>query len=331
MTRSTAPLLLGLLCALLCAASASASTAQAAGRTIADATAAYHAKDFRRAAAVARLVGDRASGTEREGARYLEGLSLFQSGELDAAAAVLRVSAASREQYIASQSQITLASIEIERKRWDAAGYAYRRAAELLTGPESKRANSYAARCFDAAGLAILADEARAAAGEARAAAGEARAAAGEARAAVGEARAAAGGPPQQPRPVAIQDESPRRTVTADDKPIPQNRIGAQPATRPAVSDAGPRNSTSPLFAVQVGAFTSIERANEIAAALKAQCTAIDIECPRVITRHGDGATLHIVQFGCFPNRGVANKVLLKFPKSAYRVEPYCATDAAAR
>jgi len=327
MTRSTAPLLLGLLCALLCAASASASTAQAAGRTIADATAAYHAKDFRRAAAVARLVGDRASGTEREGARYLEGLSLFQSGELDAAAAVLRVSAASREQYIASQSQITLASIEIERKRWDAAGYAYRRAAELLTGTESKRANSYAARCFDAAGLAILADEARAAAGEARAAAGE--------------ARAAVGGPPQQPRPVAIQDESPsgsveavespRRTVTADDKPIPQNRIGAQPATRPAVSDAGPRNSTSPLFAVQVGAFTSIERANEIAAALKAQCTAIDIECPRVITRHGDGATLHIVQFGCFPNRGVANKVLLKFPKSAYRVEPYCATDAAAR
>jgi hypothetical protein len=324
MTRSTAPLLLGLLCALLCAASASASTAQAAGRTIADATAAYHAKDFRRAAAVARLVGDRASGTEREGARYLEGLSLFQSGELDAAAAVLRVSAASRERYIASQSQITLASIEIERKRWDAAGYAYRRAAELLTGPESKRANSYAARCFDAAGLAILADEARAAAGEDRAAAGEARAA-------VGEARAAVGGPPQQPRPVAIQDESPRRTVTADDKPIPQNRIGAQPATRPAVSDAGPRNSTSPLFAVQVGAFTSIERANEIAAALKAQCTAIDIECPRVITRHGDGATLHIVQFGCFPNRGVANKVLLKFPKSAYRVEPYCATDAAAR
>ena len=317
MTRSTAPLLLGLLCALLCAASASASTAQAAGRTIADATAAYHAKDFRRAAAVARLVGDRASGTEREGARYLEGLSLFQSGELDAAAAVLRVSAASREQYIASQSQITLASIEIERKRWDAAGYAYRRAAELLTGPESKRANSYAARCFDAAGLAILADEARAAAGEARAAAGE--------------PRAAVGGPPQQPRPVAIQDESPRRTVTADDKPIPQNRIGAQPATRPAVSDAGPRNSTSPLFAVQVGAFTSIERANEIAAALKAQCTAIDVECPRVITRHGDGATLHIVQFGCFPNRGVANKVLLKFPKSAYRVEPYCATDAAAR
>ena len=93
MTRSPAPLLLGLLCALLCAASASASTAQSAGRTIADATAAYHAKDFRRAAAVARLVGDRASGTEREGARYLEGLSLFQSGELDAAAAVLRVSA----------------------------------------------------------------------------------------------------------------------------------------------------------------------------------------------------------------------------------------------
>jgi cell division septation protein DedD len=82
---------------------------------------------------------------------------------------------------------------------------------------------------------------------------------------------------------------------------------------------------------VQVGAFSSIERANEIAAALKAQCMALDVECPRVITRHGDGTTLHIVQFGCFPNRGVANKVLVKFPKSAYRIEPYCVADSIAR
>ncbi len=324
MRRSTATLLLGLLCAIMVAAGGFASSPQASGRSLADATAAYHAKDFRRAAALARLVGDRAAGVEREGARYLEGLALFQCGDLDAAGNVLRVSAASREPYIASQSQITLASIEIDRKRWDAAGYAYRRAAELLTGAEAKRASSYAARCFDAAGLTLLANEARVAAGEPRI---EPRAVTDSA----ASARESATGSVESPA-------APRRTVTADDKPIPQNRIGTPASDRRMDVGGGRENAsttasttTARQFAVQVGAFSSIERANEIAAALKAQCMALDIECPRVITRHGDGTTLHIVQFGCFPNRGVANKVLVKFPKSAYRIEPYCVADSVAR
>lgn len=326
MRRSTAALLLGLLCATMVAAGGFASSPQASGRSLADATAAYHAKDFRRAAALARLVGDRAAGVEREGARYLEGLALFQCGDLDAAGAVLRASAASREPYIASQSQITLASIEIDRKRWDAAGYAYRRAAELLTGAEAKRASSYAARCFDAAGLTLLANEARAAAGEPR----------------LDTAPAAPSGPTVRARESATgsveSPSTPPRTVSADDKPIPQNRIGTATPDRRTEGDGGraAASSTTPAaagrqFAVQVGAFSSIDRANEIAAALKAQCMALDVECPRVITRHGDGSTLHIVQFGCFPNRGVANKVLVKFPKSAYRIEPYCVADTIAR
>ena len=321
MRRSTAALLLGLLCAIMVTAGGFASSPQASGRSLADATAAYHAKDFRRAAALARLVGDRAAGVEREGARYLEGLALFQCGDLDAAGAVLRVSAASREPYIASQSQITLASIEIDRKRWDAAGYAYRRAAELLTGAEAKRASSYAARCFDAAGLTLVATEARRAAGEP----GVEWPAAAPGESATGSVEA---------------PTAPRRTVTADDKPVPQNRIGTPASDRrtdvgggreDASTTASASARTARQFAVQVGAFSSIERANEIAAALKAQCMALDVECPRVITRHGDGTTLHIVQFGCFPNRGVANKVLVKFPKSAYRIEPYCVADGVAR
>jgi cell division septation protein DedD len=302
--------MLAVLAAMCCATAALAIVPQHAGRSLADATAAYSAKDYRRAATLARIVGDRAGGTEREGARYLEGLALFQAGELEAASTALRTAAASSDRFIAAQAHVTLASIEVERKRWDAAGYAYRRAAALLAPADAKRAHSYAARCFDAAGLTVLANESRVAADEAPIDAPTSKPMTPPAR----EATNGSVDPPASARP----------TVTADDKPVvPVNRIGAKPASTSTGSSA-----STPQFAVQVGAFTSAERASQIAAELRARCVALDIECPRVVTRdESNGALLHVVQFGCFPNRGAANKILLQFPKSGYRVEQYCAAE----
>jgi len=302
--------MLAVLVAMCCATAALAIAPQAAGRSLADATAAYGAKDYRRAATLARIVGDRAGGSERDGARYLEGLALFQAGELDAASTALRTAAASSDRFIAAQAHVTLASIEVERKRWDAAGYGYRRAAALLAPADAKRAHSYAARCFDAAGLSVLANESRVAAGEAPIDSQPSQPVASAAR----ETSSGSVDSPASARP----------TVTADDKPaVPVNRIGAKPAS----SSPGTSAST-PQFAVQVGAFTSAERASQIAADLRARCMALDIECPRVVQRdEANGAILHVVQFGCFPNRGAANKILLQFPKSGYRVEQYCAAE----
>ncbi|MEY5032370.1 MAG: hypothetical protein RL354_1401, partial [Planctomycetota bacterium] len=194
--------------------------------------------------------------------------------------------------------------------RWDAAGYAYRRAAALLAPADAKRAHSYAARCFDAAGLTVLANESRVAADEAPIDAPTSKPMTPPAR----EATNGSVDPPASARP----------TVTADDKPVvPVNRIGAKPASTSTGSSA-----STPQFAVQVGAFTSAERASQIAAELRARCVALDIECPRVVTRdESNGALLHVVQFGCFPNRGAANKILLQFPKSGYRVAQYCAAE----
>jgi cell division septation protein DedD len=83
---------------------------------------------------------------------------------------------------------------------------------------------------------------------------------------------------------------------------------------------------------VQVGVFSSVERANKVASDLRIRCTSLDLECPRIVPRQtADGGTLHVVQIGCFPNRGLANKVLLQFPRSGYRVEAYCEAAASPR
>jgi hypothetical protein len=140
--------------------------AQAVARSLVDAVAAFEAGDYRRAATLARMAGDRAAGVERESARYLEGTALLKVGDLAAAANALRAAVASTDRFIAGQANISLASVEVERRNWDAAGHAYRRAAAFLQGAQAIRAHSFAARCFDEAGMGGLAAAERDAAGE---------------------------------------------------------------------------------------------------------------------------------------------------------------------
>ncbi|MFM1805418.1 MAG: hypothetical protein RL136_2297 [Planctomycetota bacterium] len=292
--------------------------AQTTGRSLGEAAGAFNAKDYPRAAALARLVGDRSTGVERDAARYLEGIALYKAEMLEVAAAPLRHAAQSTDRFIASQANITLGSLEIDRKRFDAAGHAYRRAGELLDGAEARRANSYAARCFDAAGLGVLADRARAANGEG----------------AVGSTTV----PALRERPDGMVEPaaSDRRVVTIDDKPAldpPVNNIAARRNSPASSASTTPTpTATAPRFAVQVGVFSSVERANKVASDLRIRCTSLDLECPRIVPRQtADGGTLHVVQIGCFPNRGLANKVLLQFPRSGYRVEAYCEAAASPR
>jgi cell division septation protein DedD len=259
-------------------------------RSLGDALTAFESKDYRRAATLARMAGDRATGLERESARYLEGISLFKVNDFDAAANALRFAAASADAFVAGQAGVTLGSVEIERKHFDSAGYAFRKAAGFLTGAESQRAHSYAARCFDGAGLTILADGERVAAGE----------------------------PPFTPTPIltpAITPApSPAPTMTE-----PRLRVG--PESKPKVAEIAPIR-----YSIQVGAYSTVEKAHAAAEKLAARCTELHIDAPRVIAReNSDGSTLHIVQLGDFENRGVASKMLLKFPRSAFKIEVYLA------
>jgi cell division septation protein DedD len=259
-------------------------------RSLGDALTAFESKDYRRAATLARMAGDRATGLERESARYLEGISLFKVNDFDAAANALRFAAASADAFVAGQAGVTLGSVEIERKHFDSAGYAFRKAAGFLTGAESQRAHSYAARCFDGAGLTILADGERVAAGE----------------------------PPFTPTPILTPAITPA-TSPAPTMTEPRLRVG--PESKPKVAEIAPIR-----YSIQVGAYSTVEKAHAAAEKLAARCTELHIDAPRVIAReNSDGSTLHIVQLGDFENRGVASKMLLKFPRSAFKIEVYLA------
>lgn len=259
---------------------------------------AYRAQDFRRAATLARVAADRAQGVDRESARYLEGLSLYHAGDMEAAASALRTAASATDRFVAGQANITLGSVEIARKNYAAAGHAYRRAGGLLEGSDAKRAHSFAARCFDAAELTALAESERVAAGEAR-------------KPAVPPAPAADERPKQvvsKPAPVAkpIEPKLPdaRRVVTREDKP---------------------KAPIAPVrYSIQAGAFEEAKRAQAVAAQLKAECLRLGVGAPRIIAREsGKGATLHIVQIGAFSNKSEAGRIAGKLPKSAYLIEVY--------
>jgi cell division septation protein DedD len=335
------PLLIALALAIVAVGSLGASAhAQAIGKSVADAASALDAGDLRRAATLARMAGDRASGVDRDAARYLEGYALFRLSEFTAAASVLRTATSSQDRYIAAQANVTLGSAEIELRRWDAAGHAYRRAAGFLSGAAAVRAHSVAARCFDQAGMAGLAASEREAAGEPTVAPqdgggsspridnpkkpvkGDAREGAGsrgEPRQDVDEAedeaeadtrqrlKAVEPAKPSQPRPATPRSVVPdsKQRVTEDDRPA--------------------RNEVAKVrYAIQVGAFSTSARAAQCADELRAKCRQFGIEAPRVVSREGaDGKVLHIVQMGQFPNRGAASKAQLRFPPNAYKIEPY--------
>jgi hypothetical protein len=259
-------------------------------RSLGDALTAFESKEYRRAATLARMAGDRATGLERESARYLEGISLFKVNDFDAAANALRFAAASADAFVAGQSGVTLGSVEIERKHFDSAGYAFRKAAGFLTGAESQRAHSFAARCFDGAGLTVLADGERVAAGE----------------------------PPSTPTPILTPAITPA-TSPAPTMTEPRLRVG--PESKPKVAEIAPIH-----YSIQVGSFSTVEKAHAAAEKLAARCMELRIDAPRVIAReNSDGSTLHIVQLGDFENRGVASKMMLKFPRSAFKIEVYLA------
>jgi cell division septation protein DedD len=324
--------------------------AQAIGKSVADAASALDAGDLRRAATLARMAGDRTSGVDRDAARYLEGYALFRLSEFTAAASVLRTATSSQDRYIAAQANITLGSAEIELRRWDAAGHAYRRAAGLLSGAAAVRAHSVAARCFDQAGMAGLALSEREAAGEPSVVPQDGGGSSqridtpknpvkGDAGEGEGTRRGAAEDEPTETAedPAEAKDEAKDEADTrARAKPVdparpPQprpatpNSVVPDPKQRVTEDDRPARNEVAKVrYAIQVGAFSTSARAAQCADELRAKCRQLGIEAPRVVSREGsDGKVLHIVQLGQFPNRGAASKAQLRFPPNAYKIEPY--------
>ena len=334
--------------------------AQAVARSLGDAVAAFEAGDYRRAATLARMAGDRAAGVERESARYLEGTALLKAGDLAAAANALRAAVASTDRFIAGQANISLASVEVERRNWDSAGHAYRRAAAFLQGAQAVRAHSFAARCFDEAGMGGLAAAEREAAGEPGALASKPAQEAprstpgvaapdAPAKDAPAKGSSAKGSNAKDPNVKDPNTKDPNakdpnakdpRAKDLDAKDLDVKDPGAKNAS-PRPTKPGPvvrdsrarvteddrpaRNDIAKVrFAIQVGAFSTAARAAAAAAELRPKCKELGIALPRVVSRDsGDGKVLHIVQMGDFPNRGAAGRIQLRLSPNAYKIEAY--------
>ena len=309
--------------------------AQAVARSLGDAVAAFEAGDYRRAATLARMAGDRAAGVERESARYLEGTALLKAGDLAAAANALRAAVASTDRFIAGQANISLASVEVERRNWDSAGHAYRRAAAFLQGAQAVRAHSFAARCFDEAGMGGLAAAEREAAGEPGALASKPAqeaprstpgvaapdAPAKDALAKDPNSKGSSAKDPNAKDPN-VKDPGAKNASPRPTKPGPVVRDSRARVTE---DDRPARNDIAKVrFAIQVGAFSTAARAAAAAAELRPKCKELGIALPRVVSRDsGDGKVLHIVQMGDFPNRGAAGRIQLRLSPNAYKIEAY--------
>ena len=314
--------------------------AQAVARSLGDAVAAFEAGDYRRAATLARMAGDRAAGVERESARYLEGTALLKAGDLAAAANALRAAVASTDRFIAGQANISLASVEVERRNWDSAGHAYRRAAAFLQGAQAVRAHSFAARCFDEAGMGGLAAAEREAAGEPGALASKPAQEAprsipgvaapdAPAKDAPAKGSSAKGSNAKDPNAKDPNVKDPNvkdpGAKTASPRPTKPGPVVRDSRARVTEDDRPARNDIAKVrFAIQVGAFSTAARAAAAAAELRPKCKELGIALPRVVSRDsGDGKVLHIVQMGDFPNRGAAGRIQLRLSPNAYKIEAY--------
>ena len=314
--------------------------AQAVARSLGDAVAAFEAGDYRRAATLARMAGDRAAGVERESARYLEGTALLKVGDLAAAANALRAAVASTDRFIAGQANISLASVEVERRNWDSAGHAYRRAAAFLQGAQAVRAHSFAARCFDEAGMGGLAAAEREAAGEPGALASKPAQEAprsipgvaapdAPAKDAPAKGSSAKGSNAKDPnvKDPNVKDPNVKNpgAKNASPRPTKPGPVVRDSRARVTEDDRPARNDIAKVrFAIQVGAFSTAARAAAAAAELRPKCKELGIALPRVVSRDsGDGKVLHIVQMGDFPNRGAAGRIQLRLSPNAYKIEAY--------
>lgn len=249
--------------------------------TLADATSAYNAAEYGRSLALARKAAESASGLQFDQARYLEGLSLLGLGRHDDAVAPLADATDAANRSLAADARVSLGTALVRKGDFEAAAGAYQRAAFILEGEEKLRAQAIERECR------ALAD---------------------------GDA-ARSMRPPASVAPAAARaqesQESPSIAArAAPERSSPTARIVNGIEIEPVV------------FAIQAGAFKDRAKALELAARLKGPAALQQLEAPRVVEKaRAQGETVHVVQFGSFPNRTVAGKALQNFPGMVYTVE----------
>ena len=306
---------------------------ESAGDLLVQAGDAYGEAQYGRAVDCARRAAKTSQGIARDQANYIEGLGEWKLGRLDEGAALFSKVAQSNNRALAADALVSLGSLEIERKQFDAAGRAYTRAAESLEGTERRRAFGVALRCYERAGLSVEADKLRTKAGlpptdrEIAVASGATSGATSARRAATTS---------DTPEGIESTQKSPATSQTPPTSREVAQRNGLVSKGAPPASDGGNGSATRPLvnapqYAIQAGAFSDAARARAVSreVAKRAQASAQasadageNLGAPRVVEKVSAGKTIYVVQIGRFANRTEAAKAMRRFDKLGYTVEP---------
>ena len=293
-----------------------------AGDLLVQAGDAYGEAQYGRAVDCARRASKTSQGIARDQANYIEGLGEWKLGRLEEGAALFSKVAQSSDRELAADALVSLGSLEIERKQFDAAGRAYARAAESFEGTERRRAFGVALRCYERAGLSVEADKLRTKAGlpptdrELAAASGVT-----SARRAQSTSDTAEGIETTQKSPAASQ------TPPSSSEVAQRNGLASKGA--PTASDRGNGSATRPLanapqYAIQAGAFSDADRARAVSREVAKRAQAGEnLGAPRVVEKVSAGKTIYVVQIGRFANRSEAAKAMRRFDKLGYTVEPF--------
>ncbi len=278
------------------------------------AIASYESKNWRQSLEQASAVQKDSTGTVRDQAAFLAGLSAYQLGSFSDAQTRFQISEQSMDNETAGESKVMLGDIMVHQKRYlDAAKY-YDGAADKLTGEASKRAKDLAAASRDparAAQVLSMAEPAMRVNGNTLAPPNHTTQVNSVTIASTDNAPSSGFEKDSSPPPIA-KPKKPAKTV--DEKPAtkPATKPADKPASKPAQKSSQKKND-SDVFVIQAGSFILETSAKNRAKELAKIALRNKIEAPRVVaSKSKTGQRIWIVFLGKFDSRAEAEKAIKK-------------------
>ena len=266
----------------------------------------YEAKNWKQSLEQSSAVQNDSSGTVRDQAAFLAGLSAYQLGNYSEAQTRFQISEQSMDAQTAGDSKVMLGDLMVHQKRYgDAANY-YDAAADKLSGNSSRRARDLAAASRDpsrAANVFSMAEPSMSLNGNNLAT-------------------------PIIPAPtnsatIAAKTDTTSNGFEKDSSPPPAAKSAAKPAKpakpaddKPAVKNADKKTdkkADSDAFVIQAGSFILETSARNRAKELTKPASRNGIEVPKVVaSKTKSGQRVWIVYLGEFASRAEAEKAMKK-------------------
>jgi len=112
----------------------------------------YNSQQYKGAHEQAAAVMAKATGTQRERAAYIAGLSAYQAGDVDAAEQELGVASVSSDPQIAGNAKAMLGQLRLDQRRPREAATCFAEASQLLEGEDARQAAWHAGLAYRQAG-----------------------------------------------------------------------------------------------------------------------------------------------------------------------------------